>query len=72
MVEENYLIPFESELHCRNLIVVYDSNTSSLQENGKFLERISHDDSHHLIIAFQRLGNEISQFVNRKWLQIFG
>lgn len=27
-------MPYESEVECRNMIIVYDSNSSSLQEKG--------------------------------------
>lgn len=35
---QNFLLPYEAELESRNIIVVYDGHTSSLQDSGDALE----------------------------------
>ncbi len=31
---KNFILPYEAELESRNIVVVYDGHTSSLQENS--------------------------------------
>jgi hypothetical protein len=31
------MLPYEAEVESRNIIVVYDSNTSNLEDNGNYL-----------------------------------
>lgn len=31
---KEYQVPYESEVECKNIIIVYDSNTSNLHEKG--------------------------------------
>jgi hypothetical protein len=33
---KSFRLPYEAELQSKNIIIVYDGNTSGLQENGMF------------------------------------